>query len=340
MSTLKLLHVLVRHGDRTNLEECKYPNDPYLNETYEPVGIGKLTNLGKRRMYEVGRALRHQYNEYLGDYKSEYLNAVASELGRARNSLELILAGLFPPSEEFIWMKGFNWQPIPFHSNSGKDNLLGNPRRNCANWTQYYAESHANFQDVMTNYSNYFDRLVEFTGWDRNLLSANLMYNSITTNLAWGYELDESLKEFWPEPTLTLNNIFWKAFTNTENTQIAGAGKFIDELLEQITKKLMDSNMTKIHIYAGSDFNIMFLIRILGQEIFDNPPFGAHLIIEFHKNGEESFLQFFYRPNLDGPLLELKIPDCQAPASDGQMRCLFDDFLLTRIKFLPYPNYC
>lgn len=42
--------------------------------------------------------------------------------------------------------------------------------------------------------------------------------------LAWGYELDESLKDFWPEPTLTLNNIFWKAFTNTENTQIAGAG--------------------------------------------------------------------------------------------------------------------
>lgn len=77
-------------------------------------------------MYEVGRALRHQYNEYLGDYKSEYLNAVASELGRARNSLELILAGLFPPSEEFIWMKGFNWQPIPFHSNSGKDNVRFN----------------------------------------------------------------------------------------------------------------------------------------------------------------------------------------------------------------------
>lgn len=63
-SSLKLLHVVTkkqwfsnkiitkkkifRHGNRTpNGPEELYPNDPYLNETYFPLGLGQLTNVEK-----------------------------------------------------------------------------------------------------------------------------------------------------------------------------------------------------------------------------------------------------------------------------------------------------
>lgn len=31
-------------------------------------------------------------------------------------SLLLVLASLFPPTEEFMWNAGLNWQPIPFNT--------------------------------------------------------------------------------------------------------------------------------------------------------------------------------------------------------------------------------
>lgn len=31
-------------------------------------------------------------------------------------SLLLVLAALFPPTEEFVWNIGLDWQPIPFNT--------------------------------------------------------------------------------------------------------------------------------------------------------------------------------------------------------------------------------
>nr|CAD7400322.1 unnamed protein product [Timema cristinae] len=40
---LKLVHVIFRHGERTPANT--YPEDPYVNFTFEPVGWGQLINL-------------------------------------------------------------------------------------------------------------------------------------------------------------------------------------------------------------------------------------------------------------------------------------------------------
>ncbi|KAJ8951146.1 hypothetical protein NQ318_021590 [Aromia moschata] len=37
---------LYRHGDRT--PSRSFPNDPYFNESYWPMGYGQLTNLRKQ----------------------------------------------------------------------------------------------------------------------------------------------------------------------------------------------------------------------------------------------------------------------------------------------------
>ncbi|KAJ8917131.1 hypothetical protein NQ315_012621 [Exocentrus adspersus] len=43
-NTLELVHVIFRHGDRTPDKSVMYKNDPYINETYYPIGLGQLTN--------------------------------------------------------------------------------------------------------------------------------------------------------------------------------------------------------------------------------------------------------------------------------------------------------
>lgn len=41
--TLRLIHVIFRHGHRT--PNYFYPNDPYNEKTFFPFGVGGLTNV-------------------------------------------------------------------------------------------------------------------------------------------------------------------------------------------------------------------------------------------------------------------------------------------------------
>ena len=63
-STLRQLHLLFRHGDRTPFGF--YGNDPYKNYSF-PEGIGSLILKGVERMYHYGEVLRTiKYGQFLG----------------------------------------------------------------------------------------------------------------------------------------------------------------------------------------------------------------------------------------------------------------------------------
>ncbi|XP_046609504.1 venom acid phosphatase Acph-1-like isoform X4 [Neodiprion virginianus] len=97
---LKMIQVMFRHGDRAPTTAVKeiYPLDPYANETWYPEGWGGLTNVGKRRAYELGLFLRSRYGDWLGN---EYLNQTSqfrsSNVDRVIMSAQLLAAGLYPP---------------------------------------------------------------------------------------------------------------------------------------------------------------------------------------------------------------------------------------------------
>lgn len=61
--------------------------------------------------------MRKRYGSFLGDvYTPSILDAVSTELNRTKMSLELVLAGLFPPKGTLLeWEKELNWQPIPYN---------------------------------------------------------------------------------------------------------------------------------------------------------------------------------------------------------------------------------
>lgn len=66
-------------------------------------------------MYKVGQNLRQNYGQLLGDIVThETVNARSSHFPRARISMQLVLAGLFPPKSVQIWQEHFNWQPVDY----------------------------------------------------------------------------------------------------------------------------------------------------------------------------------------------------------------------------------
>ena len=65
-STLKLLQIVHRHGERTVLKGNLPKTDPFKNVTeFWPEGYGQLTAAGKNRMYRMGLNLRDWYNSKL-----------------------------------------------------------------------------------------------------------------------------------------------------------------------------------------------------------------------------------------------------------------------------------
>lgn len=45
----------------------------------------------------------------------EILDARSTDVNRTKASLELLLAGLWPPVAELIWNYDLPWQPIPYN---------------------------------------------------------------------------------------------------------------------------------------------------------------------------------------------------------------------------------
>lgn len=135
--TLKLAFIVFRHGDRTNDILTTYPKDPYMNETYYPYGYGQLTNKGKERMYTLGKRLRIRYENFLDAvYTPDDLYATSSIYSRTQTSLQLVLAGLYPPqSTDLEWNANLNWNPISFTTDTESLHL---PFMNNQNYQMLY----------------------------------------------------------------------------------------------------------------------------------------------------------------------------------------------------------
>lgn len=61
----------------------------------------------------MGKELRARYNDFLGPiWTPEILFAQSTDVMRTKMSLDLVLAGLFPPTHP-QWLAKMKWQPIP-----------------------------------------------------------------------------------------------------------------------------------------------------------------------------------------------------------------------------------
>lgn len=112
-----------RHGDRTPLNMA--PRDKYNNIKYWPEGFGNLDNAGRKRMYNLGKFIRKRYDGYLTDNIREIYSR-SSDVDRCIESSHAVLAGLYPPSDKFMWNKQLLWVPAPVHTVPTPDDYVLN----------------------------------------------------------------------------------------------------------------------------------------------------------------------------------------------------------------------
>ncbi|CAG4976599.1 unnamed protein product [Parnassius apollo] len=113
---LVLTFLIHRHGDRTPLKSTMELSDDQdaLEELTRPYGYGQLTNVGKRRSFEMGKFIRHRYNDLISPhYNSSELYLRSTDSTRAKMTALIAMAAMYPAKGQ-EWMEDINWVPVPY----------------------------------------------------------------------------------------------------------------------------------------------------------------------------------------------------------------------------------
>nr|XP_023029732.1 uncharacterized protein LOC111517716 [Leptinotarsa decemlineata] len=339
--TLQLVNVLFRHGNRTADSQAElYPKDPYFNYTYFPYGLGQLTNAGKKREYDVGVALRRRYDKFLGKYYyPEIIEAISTDYNRTKMSLQLVLAGLFPPRREDMFQDAFFWQPVPF-------NYLPRPQDKvllgviCPNYLALYDKYVATpkVQQKLRRNRRIFDYISQHSGLNvTRFIDVYQLYFGLSTEQEYGLELPAWTASIWPETVINMSIEEYYVSMGTSNLRKMAVGYFLHKVLEDAKRKMTTNRKLcrKIHLYSAHENNIAQLLIALG--VFNEPHvpnYGAYAILELHKiRGIYGFKIFYDNWTGGGPQL-LKMPGC------GEF-CPLDKFVSLIDEHLPVDhNLC
>ncbi|CAL1300915.1 unnamed protein product [Larinioides sclopetarius] len=110
-TTLLLVQTLSRHGDRA--PSRLYSPDPN-SAAHWPEGLGKITLLGRKQQYAVGKFLRSMYKDFVTSNPNEVL-VNSSSADRCLRSAETLVAAFYAPQGIWKFEDDLNWQPIPIH---------------------------------------------------------------------------------------------------------------------------------------------------------------------------------------------------------------------------------
>ncbi|XP_022919490.2 venom acid phosphatase Acph-1-like isoform X1 [Onthophagus taurus] len=339
-NTLKLVHVLFRHAQRTPDESTIYPNDPYKNVTYEPFGLGQLTSEGFKTQYRLGRMLRSRYGNFIGNYNSKVLKARSSPYSRTKVAIQLVLAGLFPPVDERDWNPNLKWQPIAFDTNPMETDLLFLPHNNCKNFLKLLNEymQRGIINNDFPKLSKIADYLSFHSGWNvTSPLNAFLLYAGLLSEEEYGLELPEWTKEVYPDPLHSIAVDYVASIDKDDRLKTLSGGFLLDKILEEINLKINRSeemDKTKISLLSGHDFNIIALLSTLGIYKPHLPTYAAFILVELHEIDDVLAVKVFYNDYTKKEPQPMILPGCETTL------CPLNKFIEIYGKFVAKREMC
>ncbi|XP_044261275.1 venom acid phosphatase Acph-1-like [Tribolium madens] len=333
VKNLQLLHVIIRHGARTPADT--YPNDPYINETFYPVGWGQLTNKGKLDLYNVGKFLRRRYDKFLGaHYTPDIFYTQSTDVDRTKASMQMINAGLWPPEIEQKWGP-LDWQPVPVHAEPLAQDSLLLVRRPCAN---YHLELDHVLQlppikKKFQENEKLFQELSDKTGKTvKNFDDVQDIYSTLKAEEGFNLTLPDWTKNYYPH-RMTPPTIFsYVLNAYSDKLKRLKGGVLLKKLISDWSSKAegkLSPAQRKAYLYGGHDSTITNLLSALGVWDPQIPDYGIMVLLELSQDritrnfGVEIFLR-----NSTGEPHKLQIPGC------GEF-CPLDKLIELRSEVIP-----
>ncbi|KAG5883754.1 hypothetical protein JTB14_023176 [Gonioctena quinquepunctata] len=315
--SLQMVHVVMRHGRRT--PASTYPKDPYINETFYPVGWGQITNEGKLDLYAVGKYLRERYGEFLGTQYSpnEYFTQ-STGVDRTMVSLQLVNAALWPPNEVQKWGP-LDWQPIPIAAEPLDEDSLLLVRRPCP---QYHIErekvmNSAEVKKMVEEYRDLFNELTRITGQKiEDFEGVQDVYTTLLAEEDYNLTLPDWTKNYYPDRMRipSVRSYILNAYSDRMNRFKGGV--LLKKLLEDWTAKAegtIKPEKRKAFLYGGHDSTIVNILRTLRVWDEQFPVYAITILFELYKDTSNNYgVEIYLRNSTTVPPFKLTIPGCDS----------------------------
>ncbi len=279
--------VVVRHGARHMLSS-KYMN--ITNNAEFLRNPGRLTNVGKRQLYLLGRQLADMYmvqSQLLGTRLNPYQICVRSSgTNRTIESVQSLLSGLFQPG------LGLSLSNQEFSPHTECTTAIK------ADEKQYTKE----FSKLSDKYSDFYKNLAKYNLSVANIEDVYMLYDNILA--ARGNAVDINIK-LTPEDNEMLHTVSYeenmKHFPRSEvkvklltHVILSDVRKHFIRAVEDDVKKVPKEKSLRMAILQISDCHILALSKLLPIKLLDNIPFAASVIFELHKQ-TDTYGNVFYR---------------------------------------------
>ena len=309
---LESLQIVFRHGDRTPNKEELYPTLAY-DPIYETLGYGQLTEVGKMREFRLGTMLRRRYSTFLGGHhKYGSVYAYSSDVERTKMSLQLVLAGLYPPtlSEEgriLLSPIAANYLPMII------DNLLF--PISCPAFRDEYRKTKNSpaIQAKISQNKELFKYIGMHTGLNMTsdpIYSIYLLHILFTTQRSMNITLPPWATEDVQKKIVPFVKLEYDIQSYNTLLKRLNGGFLIKEFIKNMdTKK--DGRSPKIYVYSGHEINIAAVARVHGLTKPEIPSFGSAIVVETLRNSiGKKFVKILHWTGVTEELITYAIPNC------------------------------
>ncbi|XP_063978500.1 venom acid phosphatase Acph-1-like [Diachasmimorpha longicaudata] len=313
----KLVNVVFRHGDRTPLidDDEPFPTSPYLNWTFYPFGSAQLTNEGKKREYDLGIHIGDRYRDFLGDiYVPKSIIARSSDYDRTKMSLQLVMAGMFPPVQIQRWHPALLWQPVVANYVPFPDSLLR--PMSCPRYKKELksVEESPEVQLELSKYRDFMKDLTELTGKQMETAKdVEGLYNGLMALDSMGLPLPEWTEGIFPRgllheaATLNYRVVSWNKRMKTLNGGML-LKNFTDNMLLAATLK--NESPVKMVLLSGHEINLTALLDALGVYKPHVPAYSSAMFVELLENNNKYYVRILYYLGIPQKTVQVTIPKC------------------------------
>ncbi|KAF8795695.1 Lysosomal acid phosphatase like protein [Argiope bruennichi] len=249
-TTLLLVQTLFRHGDRS--PSRLYSSDP--NEAAPwPEGLGKLTLIGRKQQYAVGKFLRSMYKDFVTSNPNEVL-VNSSSADRCLRSAEALVAAFYAPEGIWKFEEGLSWQPIPIH----------------------YLPTE---QD-----KKILDFISDQVGYNVSRgNSAFRLHDTLLIETIHNISIPEWAEQYWNEIGEVADAIYRSFFSSFTILRLR-TGPLFEKIIENMERKINGSNPgMKVQVFSSHDNNLGAVLLALNFTNIPRPPYSATLILELHR---------------------------------------------------------
>nr|CAI5833171.1 unnamed protein product [Callosobruchus analis] len=228
--------------------------------------------------------LRERYKTFLSDqYKHQEIHVMSSDIDRTIMSAELVLAGMYPPTKEDVWLEGFPWQPIPVHSiQTDKDNFI-DIKRECLKGSLLIDAAESEVLGLLRKtYPDIFRSISQNSGWSeigesdlRHLVNTMDIYKKFTPSFVpeWYAELD-------PQSLSYIAGACFELPTHTKQLQRLSSGPLFNRLINHLDGAIKGEKH-KFLMISGHDTTVSPLLDTIDCFEYKAPEPASSAILKY-----------------------------------------------------------